>query len=92
MIISNSAGPINQALDRGRSFARVFGGEIKWVQRVRSTGHVLSRSAIGLENDVRWRDLWSADEPASVTCAGFRLWSFSTLVGSLYIVRLFSVP
>ncbi len=63
MIISNSAGPINQALDRGRSFARVFGGEIKWVQRVRSTGLVLSRSAIGLENDVRWRDLWSADEP-----------------------------
>src|SRR6476620_7397946 len=32
MIISNSAGPINQALDRGRSFARVFGGEIKGVQ------------------------------------------------------------
>jgi len=29
MIISNSAGPINQALDRGRSFARVFGGEKK---------------------------------------------------------------
>ena len=80
MIISNSAGPINQALDRGRSFARVSGGEIKWVQRVRSTGLVLSRSAIGLENDVRWRDLWSAD----VTCAGFRLWSFSTLV-DLYI-------
>jgi len=24
---------------------------------------VLSRSAIDLENDVRWRDLWSADEP-----------------------------
>jgi len=63
MIISNSAGPINQALGRGGSFARVFGGEIKGVQRVQSTGLVLSRSAIGLENDVRWRDLWSADEP-----------------------------
>jgi len=26
------------------------------------SGLVLSRSAIGLENDVRLRDLWSADE------------------------------
>jgi hypothetical protein len=59
MIISNSAGPINQALDRGRSFARVFGGEIKGGQRAVYP----SRSAIGLENDVRWRYLWSADEP-----------------------------
>ena len=80
MIISNSAGPINQALDRGRSFARVFGGEIKWVQRVRSTGLVLSRSAIGLENDVRWRDLWSADEPG----LSFLRWSIQHL-WDLYI-------
>jgi hypothetical protein len=55
--------PINQALGRGRSFARVFGGEIKGVLRVQCAGLVLSRSAIGLENDVRWRDLWSADRP-----------------------------
>src|SRR5437660_9691663 len=61
MTISNSEGSINGALDRGRSFARVFGGETKGVQRVQSTGLVLSRSAIGLENDVRWRDLWSGD-------------------------------
>jgi hypothetical protein len=88
MIISNSAGPINQALDRGRSFARVFGGEIKWVQRVRCTGHVLSRSATLLENNVRWRDLWSADEPIWVTCASrfnaCRISTYSTpIVGDL---------
>ena len=47
------------------------------MQRAQRTGLVLARSAIGLENDVRWRDLWSTDD--------------STLVGSLYIVRLLSV-
>src|SRR6266850_3818360 len=87
MIISNSAGPINQALDRGRSFARVFGGEIKWVQRVRCTGHVLSRSAIGLENDVRAGAICGAPMNRSELLALVD----SALVGSLYIVRLLSV-
>ena len=32
------------------------------IEDMNHSGLVLSRSALGLENDVRWRDLWSADE------------------------------
>ena len=87
MIISNSAGPINQALDRGRSFARIFGGEIKGCSVCSGPG-------------LCCRDLRSVSK--KLMCAGAicgapmdrsELLALvdSTLVGSLYIVRLLSV-
>jgi len=83
MIISNSAGPINQALDRGRSFARIFGGEIKGCslpglccRDLRSISKMMCAGAI-CGAPMNRSELLALVE--------------STLVGSLYIVRLWPV-
>jgi len=63
MTISNSEGSHKPSVKPWPLFCADLRRRDKRVLRVQRTGLVLSRSAIGLENDVRWRDLWSADEP-----------------------------
>ena len=70
MTISNSEGSHNPRVKPWPLFCADLRRRDKRLLRVQRTGLVLLRSEIGLENDVRWRDLWSADGPVCVACAG----------------------